>query len=332
MYKTIRKGEFKLSKKARKLLCIAFSALVGFSITAAIPTTSQAAKRKPGKVVRTMKYKTMKVKAKKGYVYTSTKLTKRGVHLTKYKNKVMTTKKAYLIKVPGKPAVWYDRVSSKNKKLNGYVYNNYLKVIKKSSTNGKTSTKTTNKVPVDPDANVPLKDLYSYGTNSKNNSAQKLGLDGDQSYYNADLFSKYPANLEDYKSVFVKLLNQERQSRGISPVTIDSTLASIAEKRAQDTKSLGTLDHYDNAGNMIAANYAKEAGIHFSSLGECLGSVNNAPTLMTVRESLRDYIYQDAGSDWGHRDTLLNPSYSHIGVGTATLKDQGLITNAVVMY
>ncbi|MBU7540801.1 CAP domain-containing protein, partial [Levilactobacillus brevis] len=91
MYKTIRKGEFKLSNKAQKLLCIAFSALVGLSITAAIPTASQAAKRKPGKVVRTMKYKTMKVKAKKGYVYTSTKLTKRGVHLTKYKNKVMTT-------------------------------------------------------------------------------------------------------------------------------------------------------------------------------------------------------------------------------------------------
>ncbi|BAN06691.1 conserved hypothetical protein [Levilactobacillus brevis KB290] len=331
MYKTIRKGEFKLSKKARKLLCIAFSALVSFSITAAIPTTSQAAKRKPGKVVRTMKYKTMKVKAKKGYVYTSTKLTKRGVHLTKYKNKVMTTKKAYLIKVPGKPAVWYDRVSSKNKKLNGYVYNNYLKVIKKSSTNGKTSTKTTNKIPVDPDANVPLKDLYSYGTNSKNNSTQKLGLDGDQSYYDTDIFSKYPANLDEFKSTFVELLNQERQSRGLSPVSVDSDLSQIANKRALDSQKINDLVHLDSAGNSIAAVYAKKAGLNVPPFSECLGFVENAPTRMVVRESLRDYIYQDAASDWGHRNILLNPSYTRIGVGITTAKNK-MTVNAIEMY
>ncbi|MCZ2119281.1 CAP domain-containing protein [Levilactobacillus brevis] len=320
-----------MSKKARKLLCIAFSALVGFSITAAIPTTSQAAKRKPGKVVRTMKYKTMKVKAKKGYVYTSTKLTKRGVHLTKYKNKVMTTKKAYLIKVPGKPAVWYDRVSSKNKKLNGYVYNNYLKVIKKSSTNGKTSTKTTNKVPVDPDANVPLKDLYSYGTNSKNNPDQKNGYDGNQTYYDSELFSKYPANLTDYNSIFVEVLNQERQARGIAPMSVDSTLSSIAEKRAKDTDSADKLDHYDSDGNIIAGKYLKAAGLDVS-FAECLCYVNEAPARMAARESLRDYIYQDADSDWGHRDALLNPSYSHVGVGAVKTSDGGFIANAVVMY
>lgn len=332
MYKTIRKGEFKLSKKARKLLCIAFSALVGFSITAAIPTTSQAAKRKPGKVVRTMKYKAMKVKAKKGYVYTSTKLTKRGVHLTKYKNKVMTTKKAYLIKVPGKPAVWYDRVSSKNKKLNGYVYNNYLKVIKKSSTNGKTSTKTTNKIPVDPDANVPLKDLYSYGTNSKTNPGQKTGHDGDQSYFDSDLFSKYPANLEDYKTIFVELLNQERQMRGISPVSADSALMQIADKRAEDTKAINYLEHRDGNGNLIAGNYLKEAGINVSNYAECLCFETEAPARMAVRDSLRGYIYQDADHNWGHRDSLLNPAFAHIGVGAVKSSDGNFIDNAVVLY
>ncbi|MCB5232552.1 CAP domain-containing protein [Levilactobacillus brevis] len=321
-----------MSNKAQKLLCIAFSALVGLSITAAIPTTSQAAKRKPGKVVRTMKYKTMKVKAKKGYVYTSTKLTKRGVHLTKYKNKVMTTKKAYLIKVPGKPAVWYDRVSSKNKKLNGYVYNNYLKVIKKSSTNGKTSTKTTNKVPVDPDANVPLKDLYSYGTNSKNNPTQKTGDDSGQAYYDTEIFSKYPANLNDYKSIFVELLNQERQSRGLLPVTADVTLASIADKRAQDTKLANKLVHRDSNGNIIAGLYMKEAGINVSTYGECLGWVANAPARMAVRQSLRDYIYQDAAHNWGHRDILLKSSFTHIGVGAVTIDDGQAIANAIVMY
>lgn len=321
-----------MSKKARKLLCIAFSALVGLSITATIPTTSQAAKRKPGKVVRTMKYKTIKVKAKKGYVYTSTKLTKRGVHLTKYKNKVMTTKKAYLIKVPGKPAVWYDRVSSKNKKLNGYVYNNYLKVIKKSSTNGKTSTKTTNKIPVDPDANVPLKDLYSYGTNSKNNPDQKTGHDANQPYYDTDVFSKYPANLNEFKTDFVEILNQERQSRGITSVSSDPTLMNIADKRASDIESSNNLEHYNSDGKMVAGVYAKEAGLKFSLIGECLGYVEDVPARMAARESLRGYIYQDADSNWGHRDILLNQSFSHIGVGAIKNSDGSLIANAIVMY
>lgn len=244
----------------------------------------------------------------------------------------MTTKKAYLIKVPGKPAVWYDRVSSKNKKMNGYVYNNYLKVIKKSSTNGKTSTKTTNKVPVDPDANVPLKDLYSYGTNSKNNPDQKNGYDGNQSYFNSELFSKYPANLNDYKSIFLDVLNDERKARGISPLSLDSILTDIASKRAEDINVGNKLDHFDSAGNAIAGIYLKQAGLDLPTYAECLCYQIEAPARMAARDSLRGYIYQDADSNWGHRDALLNPSYSHIGIGAVKTSDGDFIANAVVMY
>lgn len=178
---------------------------------------------------------------------------------------------------------------------------------------------------------MPLKDLYSYGTNSKNNSTQKLGLDGNQSYYDTNIFSKYPANLDAFKSIFVELLNQERQNRGLLPVSVDSDLTKIANKRALDSQKINKLVHLDSAGNSLAAIYAKEAGLDVPPFSECLGFVENAPTRIVVRESLRDYIYQDAASDWGHRDTLLNPSYTHIGVGVTTAKNK-MTVNAIEMY
>lgn len=320
-----------MSIKLKRTVLISMSALSLLSLAAMAPTTTATAKKrvKPGKVIRTMKYKTMKAKAKKGYIYKNTKLTKRGVHLTKYKNKVLSTNKAYLIKVPGKPAMWYDRVTSSNKKLNGYVFNNYLKVYKVKANTSKKIVKNQG-VPKDPDANVPLNKLHSYGSDSSYLASLEPGTDTEP-YYDLNRFDQFSPNLNTYKDELVHLINVERTNRGLSAMENTTVLDNIAAKRVHDCTASGTLEHRNSSGELIAALYAKKEGIQASKIAECLGGGFNAPAQMLARDNVRIYIYQDADSHWGHRDSLLDPNYSHIGVGVARLNTK-MLYNAIVMY
>lgn len=323
-----------MSIKLKRTVLISMSALSLLGLATMAPTTTATAKKhvEPGKVIRTMKYKTMKVKAKKGYVYKNTKLTKRGVHLTKYKGKVLSTNKAYLIKVPGKPAMWYDRVTSSDKKLNGYVYNNYLKVYtvqaQMSGNPGKPAKSAKNNVvPKDPDANVPLSKLKGKDSNPGD---LRAGTD-DQPYYDTDKFEKYRDDLTVTAQDMIKLINEEREKRGLRPYEVDSDLTTLAQRRSSDSAKINDLQHCDASGQTIVIKYAKQANMPHLQLAECLGYAFNAPALMMARDSIFHYIYQDADSSWGHRDGLLNSQYTHIGIGVSIL-NSSTTTNAIVMY
>lgn len=317
-----------MSIKLKRTVLISMSALSLLSLAVMAPTTTATAKKrvKPGKVIRTMKYKTMKAKAKKGYIYKNTKLTKRGVHLTKYKNKVLSTNKAYLIKVPGKPAMWYDRVASSNKKLNGYVFNNYLKVYKVKANTSKKIVKNQG-VPKDPDANVPLSMLKGKDSNPED---LRAGTD-DQPYYDTDKFEKYRGDLTVTAQDMIKLINEEREKRGLNPYVVDPDLTTLAQRRSSDSAKINDLQHCDAAGQTIVIKYAKQANMAHLQLAECLGYAFNAPALMMARDSIFHYIYQDADSSWGHREGLLNSHYTHIGIGVSIL-NSSTTTNAIVMY
>ncbi|MDF7639736.1 CAP domain-containing protein [Lactobacillus sp. ESL0791] len=44
---------------------------------------------------------------------------------------------------------------------------------------------------------------------------------------------------------------------------------------------------------------------------------------------LYKYIYDDAASNWGHRDNLLNKNYTKIGIGLVTVAKEGLVRTAI---
>ena len=154
-------------------------------------------------------------------------------------------------------------------------------------------------------SNKHLNTEHTQATTSNNSSKQN-----EEQTNNSNSSSEYnfsnivtTAFAHQVEKEFVKYLNIERTNRGLTPVTIDSSLQTGMETRSQElltnfthTRPNGQYTHYNEA---IAENFA---------------TTTSTPSSV-AKAVVDDLIYHDADSNWGHRGTLLNSSYTKIGVG-----------------
>lgn len=93
-----------------------------------------------------------------------------------------------------------------------------------------------------------------------------------------------------------------------------------ADYRAQDMLAGGYFNHYDLSGRLPNYHYTSLGGAYY--IEENIGymyfpPVNADRALSSSRELVRDMIYDDASSNWGHRDSLLDPTNNRAEVGIA---------------
>ena len=104
---------------------------------------------------------------------------------------------------------------------------------------------------------------------------------------------------------FIAQLNQLRQSKGLNPLTLDTSLQEYARTRATEANTSFSHTRPDGSRTQYAEVLAG-------------GAVDNTDTPSTqAKICLNNFIYHDAGSNWGHRDILLSGQYTKIGVGIA---------------
>lgn len=104
---------------------------------------------------------------------------------------------------------------------------------------------------------------------------------------------------------FIAQLNELRQSKGLNSLALDTSLQEYARTRA--TEAITSFSH------------TRRDGSH-TQYAEVLagGAVDNTDTpSVQAKIRLDNFIYHDAGSNWGHRDILLSSQYTKIGVGIA---------------
>ncbi|NLW25357.1 MAG: serine protease [Clostridia bacterium] len=101
----------------------------------------------------------------------------------------------------------------------------------------------------------------------------------------------------------VDLVNQERVSRGLKPLQVDMDLVKLARMKSQDMVDNNYFSHtsptYGSPFQMM-----KDNGVSYRTAGENLAG---APNVNTAHTNLMN-------SD-GHRANILNPDYTHIGIG-----------------
>ncbi|WEV36540.1 SLAP domain-containing protein [Lactobacillus sp. ESL0677] len=153
-------------------------------------------------------------------------------------------------------------------------------------------------------------------------------------------------SIGEFRAEFLKDLNAERAKRNLSPVTEDPHYDEVVQQRSALLPS--NFDHVDAAGNFILENYFDNAGINYHSIAECIAmdpwgwivnhnnnELEQSPTGGTSVEiadvAIYEYIYNDADSNWGHRDILLNANDKTIGVGAAT-EDDYIYSSVGVTY
>nr|WGD90283.1 CAP domain-containing protein [Bacillus subtilis] len=113
-----------------------------------------------------------------------------------------------------------------------------------------------------------------------------------------------PSSVSAYEKKVVELTNAERQKQGLKPLQIDETLSKSARAKSQDMKDKNYFDHqsptYGSPFDMM-----KSFGISYKTAGENIAKYQKTP-----EEVVKAWMNSE-----GHRKNILNPNFTHIGVG-----------------
>ena len=229
-------------------------------------------------------------------------------------------------------------VIKKAQKIRGkkfyFVTKNRL-ILAKDVTTLKTKAKKPQNLPTNP-SNTQDKVTPSNSTNTGTTQTAKK---------NAKIES---FSLSEFRQEFLKKLNEERAQRGLNAVSEDANLDEVVQNR---TKLLpDNFAHVDAAGNFILNDFFNKAGVKRHSTAECLAmfpwgvdvnhsdnslldATKNASSALVADNMIYEYIYNDAESNWGHRDILLDPSAKTIGLGAIAENESEQIYSSVgVIY
>lgn len=106
----------------------------------------------------------------------------------------------------------------------------------------------------------------------------------------------------------IDLVNQERINAGLAPLKVDLKLVDLARLKSQDMIDNNYFDHYSPTyGSPF--DMMKKAGVTYRTAGE------NLAGNQTVERAHRALMNSE-----GHRRNILNPNFTHIGIG---IKDGG---------
>jgi len=113
-------------------------------------------------------------------------------------------------------------------------------------------------------------------------------------------------DFSSYQQQVLDLVNAERTKRGLSPLTLDSNLSSVATKKSQDMATKNYFSHtsptYGSPFDMM-----NKFGISYRSAGE-----NIAKGQRTPQEVVTAWMNSE-----GHRKNILSSDFTKLGVGIA---------------
>ncbi|BAZ45225.1 SCP-like extracellular [Chondrocystis sp. NIES-4102] len=102
----------------------------------------------------------------------------------------------------------------------------------------------------------------------------------------------------------IDLTNKIRTEHGLNRLKTNCKLSQAAQAHTLDMISMGEISHTGSDGSSLATR-AEKAEYSYLNLGENVAQGQTSPT-----EVLNSWINSD-----GHRENILNPSFTEIGVG-----------------
>ncbi len=121
------------------------------------------------------------------------------------------------------------------------------------------------------------------------------------------------AGLTQAEQQMLDLVNRERTSRGLPPLQADPELTRLARLKSQDMINLNYFAHqsptYGSPFEMMRA-----AGVTYRTAGENLAGASGVERAHTALMNSS-----------GHRANILNPGFTHIGIGIITGGSYGMM-------
>jgi len=123
------------------------------------------------------------------------------------------------------------------------------------------------------------------------------------------------------KEKLVKLINEERQKKGVEPVKlVDWGLSKIKLIEMVNKKYFG---HCNPEGLILPVEYGNASHYYFEeNLGITIGHPLNGSMYWLAKNHIESMIYNDSDSDWGHRNSLLDPTNNLIDLSCGIINNK----------
>ncbi|EHJ00845.1 SCP-like extracellular [Clostridium sp. DL-VIII] len=138
------------------------------------------------------------------------------------------------------------------------------------------------------------------GTNNTSTSTDSADVQG---------LPKLPANYSinvqaAAEQKILELMNQKRSEAGIKPLTIDNTLVQVARYKSNDMIQNNFFDHTNPDGTKWT-NWLQTIGYKYTTSGENIA----------YNTSDAAQLFDQWWNSEGHRENMMNPSYTKVGIG-----------------
>ena len=117
------------------------------------------------------------------------------------------------------------------------------------------------------------------------------------------------AGNESFEQEVIRLVNEERISRGITPLAYSGSLTAAARAHNEDMISNDFFSHTGSDGSSPAQRACANGFLPYP-WGACYVGENIAAGYLTPTDVMTAWM-----NSTGHRDNILNPAYREIGVG-----------------
>jgi uncharacterized protein YkwD len=124
-----------------------------------------------------------------------------------------------------------------------------------------------------------------------------------------------PDDSDELAAEIIRLVNQERTGRGLDPVSHNPQLADAADDYGCTMIRDGYFGHYHPVTGEGPGERTAAAGYRYRAVGENLAAGQRTPA-----EVVDDWM----NSTEGHRENILNPMWSDVGVGVRTGGEYGI--------
>ncbi|NHH97954.1 hypothetical protein DYY66_1262 [Candidatus Nitrosotalea sp. FS] len=127
----------------------------------------------------------------------------------------------------------------------------------------------------------------------------------------------------------LQIINKDRSDHGLLPVQLSNNTS--AQRHADDMLQNEYFSHWNTMGVKPYVTYTQAGGK--GSMAENISyeytyceTVLCAPNVFDPQEQIKSHehsmMYDDALSNWGHRDNILDPNHTHVNIGIAYNQDR----------
>jgi uncharacterized protein YkwD len=124
---------------------------------------------------------------------------------------------------------------------------------------------------------------------------------------------------EDKRALFERI-NRDRAAHGVPAVQYEPRAARVGDRFCLDSATSGLSGHWDLEGRAPYLRWGLAGGVDFHAENSASFSITRGPFPRPVRDLIleaHDKMMAEVPPDDGHRRTILEPGFTHVGIGLA---------------